>query len=308
MLSVLFRPFSWLSIALLFAGCLPASGAADAQVLPASLIPDDTAIAAYFPVSNLMTGPGFDAVRANLPQNGAALDQPLNPNAKLTLADLESVLVAADASGKNYVLIVTLREDSNEDQFKIGVDDKSETVGDYNLYDIGGDRSACLVDGRTLLIGPPETVRTIMGRPNDAEIAAPLAEAWTAAGRQPAYAVASGGMIGKQAASLVPAAFPAADVFAKMQTVTATLKMADPVAVTATIRCADASAAAQLKGLVDVFSVIATTAPAGDPKALVQSATATVAGSTLTVRATLDVAGTFRVLDAALKPGMGDSD
>jgi hypothetical protein len=284
------------------------AGRTSAQSLPASLLHDDTAAAAFFPVATLMTGSGFDAVRAKLPENGAALDKPLNPKAKLTLGDLESVLVAVDATGEHYVLIVTLREDSNEESFQVGANDKAESVGDYDLYLIGGDRAACLVDGRTLLIGPTATVRTIMGRPGDAKISDELAAAWTAAGEKPAYGAALGTTVGKRIASLVPAALPVGDVFAKLESVTVSFDVADPVAVTATVGCTDASAAIQLKGLVDALSPLAMTAAAGDRPALLQAAKTSVAGSTLTVRATLDVAGAFRAIDEAILSRKTNSD
>jgi hypothetical protein len=302
MFSAPFRSSARILTAILLAGCLTPLGAAQAQGLPAPLLPDGTAAAAFFPVADILAAPGFQAVRAKLADRGAQLDKPLNPKAKLTLADLESVLVAADGTGKNYVMIVTLREDSNEENFNVDTNDKSETVGDYDLYEIGGERAACLVDGRTLLLGPTDTVRTIMRRPGDAEISAELASAWSDAGQKPAFGAALGTMIGKQAGAMLPAALPVGDVFAKIENVTATFDVADPLAVNVTIRCADASAAMQLKGLADAFSALAMTQAAGD-KVLVQTAQTSVAGSTLSVRATLDAAGVFRMLDAALVGG-----
>jgi hypothetical protein len=234
---------------------------------PIYLSPDNPDVVALIKVSEILKSPGFKQAAEANPDLAKKLDEPIGKKTKLTPRDLKTIYVFGDTATKEFVAVITMSKEIDQDELTAGEDVKTEEIGDYELLvKAGQDQAMCLVDDYTLAAGPAATLRKVLKRDDDAEISDELEAAWEDVDdTQHIYVVATLGNLMKMAGATLPPNFPVtADQLQKLTAATLTAGATKGgVKIAADVNCSETALAAQLKALID--AILAQQAAAAPP-------------------------------------------
>jgi hypothetical protein len=232
---------------------LTSSARADEDAI--TLAPNNPDVVAVVQVADILQGPAFKKIAAQFPDLAGKLDEPLGKKTKLTVRDIESVVVTADTAKQDFVVVFNLARECGLDDV---IDDEHRTnpeeIGDYTLYVLAEDNALCLVDESTIAMGPAKSMRAILERDDDAEISDELEAAIASADdEQPIYIVAALGSLAQRATGAIPQHIPLTpETIGKLKIATITANAGETaITVGASLNCTDSATAEQIKTLLD---------------------------------------------------------
>ncbi len=233
---------------------VPASVRADDDSI--TLAPNNPDVVAVIQVADILESPAFKKIAGEFPDL-IKLDEPLGKKTKLTPRDIDSVVVTGDTAKQDFVVVFNLsREFSLEDVIDEEHRTNAETIGDYTLYVLAEDNAMCLVDESTIAMGPARTMRAVLERDDDAEIAAELEAAIDSVDdEQPIFVVATLGSLAQRATGTISQSIPVSpETIGKLKLATVTANLREgAITISASLNCTDNETAVQLKTLLDVL-------------------------------------------------------